>query len=52
MREVMLPRATISPQDLNLLRISDDPEEICKLVRDAYHASFNLSDPNREQSIR
>ncbi len=51
-REVMLPRNTISPQDLNLLRISDDPEEICKLVRDAYHASFNASDPNQEQSIR
>ncbi|HEY0755653.1 MAG TPA: TIGR00730 family Rossman fold protein [Ktedonobacteraceae bacterium] len=51
-REVMLPRNTISPQDLDLLRVSDDPEEICNLVRDAYHASFNLSDPNREQSIR
>lgn len=51
-REIMLPRNTISPQDLSLLRISDDPEEICRLVREAYHASFNASEPNREQSIR
>jgi uncharacterized protein (TIGR00730 family) len=51
-REVMLPRGTISPQDLNLLRISDNPEEICNWVREAYHSSFNVSDPNREQSIR
>lgn len=52
MSDVMLKRGTVSPQDLDLLRISDDPEEICKIVRDAYHASFNLNDPNREQSIR
>lgn len=52
MREVMLPRGTISPQDLDLLHISDDPEEICKLVREAHQASFNLNEPNREQSIR
>jgi uncharacterized protein (TIGR00730 family) len=52
MRDVMVPRNTVSPQDLNLLRICDDPEEICKLVCAGYHASFNVSDPNREQSIR
>ena len=48
----MLPRNTISPQDLDLLSVSDDPEEICELVCKAYHASFNVSDPHQEQSIR
>lgn len=52
MRDVMLTRNTVSPHDLELLHVSDDPEEICKLVREAYHASFNWNDPNREQSIR
>src|SRR5258708_9744369 len=50
-REVMLPRGTISPQDLNLLLMSDDPEEICKWVREAYHSSFNVTDPNPTHSI-
>lgn len=54
MRETMLTHGTVSPQDLDLLRISDDPEEICRLVGEAYHASFNMSDDdfNREKSIR
>ena len=54
MRETMLPAGNISPQDLDLLYISDDPEEICKLVSAAYHASFHTEDddPDREKSIR
>jgi hypothetical protein len=54
MRETMLTHHNISPQDLDMLHICDDPEEICQLVSQAYHASFNMNDndPNREQSIR
>ncbi|HLI71263.1 MAG TPA: TIGR00730 family Rossman fold protein [Ktedonobacteraceae bacterium] len=54
MRETMLHHNNISPQDLDLLTISDDPEEICKLVTEAYRASFHMNDDNtgREKSIR
>jgi uncharacterized protein (TIGR00730 family) len=54
MRETMLSSGNISPQDLDLLYISDDPEEICRLVSAAYHASYHMDgdDPNREKSIR
>jgi uncharacterized protein (TIGR00730 family) len=53
-RETMLPAGNISPQDLDLLRISDDPEEICHLVTQAYRATFHSDndDPHRETSIR
>jgi uncharacterized protein (TIGR00730 family) len=54
MRETMLPAGNISPQDLDLLYISDDPEEICKLVSAAYRAGYHMDDddPKREKSIR
>jgi hypothetical protein len=50
----MLTESMISPQDLDMLRISDDPEEICTLVTQAHHASFHMddNDPHREKSIR
>lgn len=53
-RDTMLTAGTISPQDLDLLRISDDPEEICKMVTEAHQANYllNTNDPNRETSIR
>lgn len=51
-RDTMLPRNMISPQELQLLHVSDDPAEICQLICDAYHATFNLSDPDHEHSIR
>jgi uncharacterized protein (TIGR00730 family) len=54
MRETMLAEGNISPQDMNLLRISDDPEEICKIVTEAYHAGYHMDNngTKREQSIR
>ena len=54
MRNTMLARGMISPHELDLLRISDDPEEICHLVTQAYRASFHMdnNDPHRETSIR
>jgi uncharacterized protein (TIGR00730 family) len=54
MRETMLPAGNISPQDLDLLYISDDPEEICKLVNAAYHSGYHMEDDDsdREKSIR
>ena len=53
-RDVMLPDEKISPDDMSLLQMSDDPEEICKLVCDAYRASSVLEkkDFKREKSIR
>jgi uncharacterized protein (TIGR00730 family) len=54
MRETMLPQSNISPQDLDLLCVCDDPEEICTLVSQAYHSSYNMNDDEhgRETSIR
>jgi len=54
MRDTMLTHGNISPQDLDLLYISDDPQEICHLVTKAYRASYHMKgdDPNREKSIR
>jgi uncharacterized protein (TIGR00730 family) len=53
-RDVMLPDGKISPPDMGLLHMSDDPVEICKLVCDAYQASSQLEKENikREKSIR
>ncbi|HJT57433.1 MAG TPA: TIGR00730 family Rossman fold protein [Ktedonobacteraceae bacterium] len=53
-RDVMLPTGRISPEDLGLLQLSDDPEEICKLVIDAYKANSQLEKQNlkREKTIR
>jgi uncharacterized protein (TIGR00730 family) len=54
MRDTMLTTERISEDDLRLLRISDEPAEICKIVIDAYHENHHMEkeDPNREQSIR
>ncbi len=55
-RETMLPSAKINPEDINLLRISDDPEEICQIVTAAYQERYREERANpavhREQSIR
>jgi uncharacterized protein (TIGR00730 family) len=54
LRETMLVVGNISPKDLDLLRVSDDPEEICQLVCDSYQRNRQLEkvDPGRETSIR
>ena len=53
-RETMLAEEKVSVDDVTLLRISDDPEEICKIVCDAYQKSNYLEkqDLHREKSIR
>ena len=53
-RKTMLAEEKVSADDVALLRISDDPEEICKIVCDAYQKSNYLEkqDPHREKSIR
>jgi hypothetical protein len=53
-RETMLEYEKISTIDLSLLRISDDPEEICKIVTDDYQKTCiqEKQNPHREKSIR
>jgi uncharacterized protein (TIGR00730 family) len=53
-RDTMLATEKILPEDAGLLQLSDDPEEICGLVIDAYHANSQLEkeDSTREKSIR
>lgn len=53
-RETMLAEEKVSVDDVALLRISDDPEEICRMVCEAYQESYHLEkhDPYREKSIR
>ena len=55
-REVMLSSEMILPEDAGLLLISDDPQEICDIVIEAYSESYRQEQANpanhREQSIR
>jgi len=53
-RETMLEEEKVSVDDVALLRISDDPQEICDIVCDAYRENHHMEkqDPNREKSIR
>ena len=53
-RETMLAEEKVSVDDVALLRISDDPEEICRMVCEAYQENYHLEkhDPHREKSIR
>jgi uncharacterized protein (TIGR00730 family) len=53
-REMMLDEEKVSVDDVALLRISDDPQEICDIVCDAYRENHHLEkqNPNREKSIR
>lgn len=54
MRTTMLAGGMVSPQDLDLIRISDDPAEICQWVTEAHRATYQINDddPYREKSIR
>jgi uncharacterized protein (TIGR00730 family) len=54
--DCMLASEKIFPEDARLLRLSDDPQEICKIVIEAYQEDYlqeraNRTD-HREQSIR
>lgn len=41
-QDTMLPSGKISPGDTSLLRVSDDPQEICKIVCEAYQENYRL----------
>ena len=49
--DVMLAEGKISSQDTSLLRVSDDPQEICKLISEAYEESYR-SEGERLQSYQ
>src|SRR6266536_4040735 len=55
-RNTMLTTEKIHPEDAALLLLSDDPQEICKIVIDAYEEGYRQERENparhREQSIR
>jgi len=55
-RDTMLVTEKILPEDAGLLLLSDDPEEICKIVIDAYQEGYRQErmhpGNHREQSIR
>lgn len=55
-RDTMLASGKVSPGDVGLLMLSDDPEEICRLVIEAYQESYRQERTNlvsnREQTIR
>ena len=55
-RETMLTSEKINTEDAGLLRLSDDPQEICRIVIEAHQESYQQERENpaahREQSIR
>ena len=55
-RDTMLTTEKIHPEDAELLLLSDEPQEICKIVIDAYEEGYHQERENparhREQSIR
>jgi uncharacterized protein (TIGR00730 family) len=48
-RDTMLTTEKIDPEDAGLLLLSDDPQEICKIVIDAYEEGYHQE---REDSVR
>src|SRR5438270_10566265 len=55
-RDTMLASEKVLPEDAGLQLLSDDPQEICKIVIDAYEEGYRQERENparhREQSIR
>jgi predicted Rossmann-fold nucleotide-binding protein len=55
-RDAMLSTNKVSQEDVGLLMLSDDPQEICRLVIEAYQETYRQerTNPvsNREQTIR
>jgi uncharacterized protein (TIGR00730 family) len=52
----MVEMGTVSPEDALLLRLCDDPAEICKIVvaayKESYHQDLSSRANHRDQSIR
>ncbi len=56
-RDAMLKRKTVNEEDIALLRLCDDPQEICRIVTESYQESyrqdrFPSNNNHREQTIR
>lgn len=55
-KETMLTSEKVLPEDIELLRLCDDPAEICRIVKEAHEESYLQEQANpsihREQSIR
>jgi uncharacterized protein (TIGR00730 family) len=54
-RDTLLALGTVNEDDLRLLYVSDDPQEICRIVTEAYQESYRQDSTHadyREQSIR
>lgn len=55
-RSAMIQQGTVNEEDILLLKLSDDPREICRLVTEAYQESYRQDrtrpTDHREQSIR
>ncbi|MFL5754731.1 MAG: TIGR00730 family Rossman fold protein [Chloroflexota bacterium] len=54
MRDVQLPAAVISPADIELLKVTDDPDEVCRIIR-AYaekHATPDTAVIEQEAELR
>jgi uncharacterized protein (TIGR00730 family) len=51
MRDVQLPAGAIAPEDLDLLKITDDPVEVARIIRDTADAAANEA-PIAEDEIR
>lgn len=54
-RSTMLKYSTVNEDDIALLHLSDDPQEICRIVVEAYQESYRQERSpldHREQSIR
>jgi uncharacterized protein (TIGR00730 family) len=47
MRREMLGQRMISEQDLNLFTATDDPREVCRLVREGYRKRLQINGPSR-----
>jgi uncharacterized protein (TIGR00730 family) len=56
-RETMLREGTVSEEDIALMRLSDHPEEICRIITESYQESYQQdkkasANGYRDQSIR
>ena len=51
MRDVQLPAGAVSEADLELLKLTDDPEEVCSIIR-AYVAKAHPEDVAIQDELR
>jgi hypothetical protein len=51
MRATQIPAGAVTPEDIALLRLTDDPDEVCEIIR-AYVAASHPEDAPIEDEIR